>query len=87
MSLVGKQEDERDGRGTPEARGPWRIKRTIRCATRSNWCGEQARPAKESVSLPSDVNELSVDERSIASCRLPTSLKNEGATLFSFSVQ
>lgn len=52
-----------------------------------NWCGEQGTAGWARVSLPSDVNELSVDERSIASCRLPTPLKNEGATLFSISAQ
>jgi hypothetical protein len=52
-----------------------------------DWCGEQGTAGWARVSLPGDVNELSVDERSIAACRLPTSLKNEGATLFSFSVQ
>jgi hypothetical protein len=86
MSLVGNQEDGRDGRGTPEARGDG-SSAASGCATRSTGVANRARPARGRGSFPGDVNELSVDERSIASCRLPTSLKNEGATLFSFSVQ
>jgi hypothetical protein len=54
---------------------------------RGDWCGEHRTGAWARLSLPSDVNELSVDERSSAFCRLPTSLKNEDATLLSFSVQ
>ena len=53
----------------------------------ADWCGEPGTAARARVRLPRDVNEPPVDERSVASCRLPTSLKNEGATLLSFSVQ
>ena len=70
-------------------RGRWvRLtgQRSIRCATRSTG-GEQGAAGWARVSLPGDVNELSVDERSVASCRLPTSLKHEGATVLSFSPQ
>jgi hypothetical protein len=57
------------------------------CATPSTGCGEHRTAGWARVSLPSEVNEPPVDERSVASCRLPTSLTNEGATQLLSSVQ
>jgi len=87
MSLVRKQADGRNGRAAPlgtrvpsdsssAASGPRSVTGVV----------NEARPTGR-VRLPGDVNEPLVDERSVVSCRWPTSLKNEGATLLSFSLQ
>ena len=75
---------------SPTKRGPDRWvqpSRSFGSATRGSGVVNKTLPMWASACLSSDVNEQSVDERSIASDRLPTSLKHEGATRVWFSAQ
>jgi hypothetical protein len=88
MSLVRKQEDRRDGRTAPRALGSPLTVQAQRPVRRSGTgVVNKATAARARVRLPGDVNEPLVDERSVVSCRWPTSLKNEGATQLSFFLQ